>query len=276
MHSKKIITVLLAVGVVASTCALFNQINIKGAFAKTVKQNVVYTKEDTLAASQDDGTGNVSGADEEAYKEKSLDILKKCFNISVEENENFKFNACILNEKTLDEIKPKEQKDIQDMYDKKEISKEEYDKQMAYIEENDGGLKERVGKLKHGMVQTSWVDDNRCYLIDFNENTKEVDFILVGESNYNESDVPLTLSEEQIKNTAEDFIKKNKLVDIENLKCILVKVGSEGHAGHVYYQDENDSAKKVKVGINSYTGKVSSFAVNAYADFEYDKEVSKK
>ena len=270
MHSKKITAVLLAIGVVASTSAIFSQINIKGVFAETVKQNVVYTKEDTSTASKEDETGTVSGADKEAYKEKSLDILKKCFNISIEENENFEFIPSILNEKTLDETKPKEQKEIQDMYDKKEISKEEYDKRMDYVEENTSGLKDRVAKLKHGMVQTVWFKDDKCYMLDFNENTKEVDFVLVSESKYNESDVPLTLSEDQLKNTAEDFIKQNKLGDIENLKCILVK------GKRVFYQDENDSSKKVEVGINRFTGKVSSFSVKEYADLEYDRAVNDK
>ncbi len=76
MFSKKLIAVLVAVGVVASTSALFNEFNIKTAFAESVKPNVVYTKDDTLSASQDDGTGKVIRDDEEVYKEKSLDILK--------------------------------------------------------------------------------------------------------------------------------------------------------------------------------------------------------
>ncbi|WP_252236635.1 hypothetical protein [Clostridium sp. CH2] len=270
MFSKKITAVLVAVGVVASTSALFNEINIKTAFAGSVKQNVVYTKDDTLAASQDDGTGTVSGAEEEAYKEKSLDILKNYFNISVEENENFKFSACILNEKTLDAMKPKEQKWVQESYDNKEISKEEYDKRMAGIEENHNGLKERIAKLKHGMIQTGWVDENKGYLLDFNENTKEVDFVLVSEDLPNESDVPLAISEEQLKNTAEDFIKQHKLGDIENPKCILVK------GKRLFYEDKNDSTKKVKVGINPFTGKVSSFAVKSYADLEYNKAINEK
>ncbi len=272
MFSKKLTAVLVAVGVVASTSALFNEINIKTAFAENVKQNVVYTKDDTLAASQDDGTGTVSGAEEEAYKEKSLDILKNYFNISVEENENFKFSACILNEKTLDAMKPKEQKWVQESYDNKEISKEEYDKQMAGIEENHNGLKNRVENLKHGMVQTGWVgvNEHKLYMLDFNENTKEVDFVLVSEYIPNESDVPLTISEEQLKNTAENFIKQNKLGDIESPKCIFAS------GGDLFYQEENDPSKKVEVGIDRFTGKINSFSVNEYADFEYNQAINEK
>ncbi|MCS6103051.1 UNVERIFIED_ORG: hypothetical protein B2H98_04460 [Clostridium botulinum] len=276
MFSKKLIAVLVAVGVVASTSALFNEFNIKTAFAESVKPNVVYTKEDTLSASQDDGTGTVSRSDEEAYKQKSLDMLKNYFNISVEENENFKFSASILNEKTLEAIKPKQLKAMKDLYDNQEISKEVYDKEIANIEENLNGLKERVTKLKHGLVQAGWVDENKCYMFDFNENTKEVDFalivdfVLTSENFSKESDIPLKISEEQLKNTAENFIKQNKLGDIEKPKCILVK------GKHLFYEDENDSTKKVDVGINLFTGKVSGFSVKAYADLEYNKAINEK
>nr|WP_207715962.1 hypothetical protein [Clostridium beijerinckii] len=274
VHSKKIVAVLLTVGVVASTFAIFNQINMKGAFADTIKQNVVYTKEDTSSVSQDDGTGKITGDEKEAYRQKSLDILKDYFNISsVEENDDFKFSACILNEKTLDAIKPLEQKDIQNSYDKKEISKEEYDKEMAFVEENDNGLKDRVAKLKHGMVQAGWVgiNEDKCYMFDFNENTKEIDYVLISEGYLDESKPKLTISQEQLKDTAEDFIKQHKLGDIEKPKCILV-AGENGH--RLFYQDENDSSKKVEIFISPYTGKVDGFSIKAYADLEYSIEIN--
>lgn len=272
MFSKKVTAILLVVGVVASTCALFNEVNIKGVFADTVKQNVVYSNEDTQAASQDDGTGNVTGADKEAYRQKSLDILKNYFNISVEENENNQFTACILNEKTLNEIKQKEKELIQEEYDNKEMPKEEYDRRMAYSEENNNGLIERVKGLKHGMVQAGWTDINndKMYLFDFNENTKEIDDVMVFEGYSDKSRVKLTVSEEQLKNTVEDFIKEHKLGDIENPKCILAKKYS------AFYQEENDPSKKVKVLVNPFTGKVDGFSVKAYADYEYGRTLDAK
>lgn len=269
MLQKKITAALVAVGVIASTSAIFNQVNTKGAFADTVKQNVVYSKEDTQEDSQD--SSKITGAEKEAYRQKSLDILKNYFNISVEENENNQFTACILNEKTLDEIKPKEQKWVQEEYDNNEISKEEYDKQMAYIEENDNGLKERVKELKHGMVQAGWtdIDNNTSYLLDFNENTKEIDDVMVFEGDL-DKETKLVISNEQLKNTAEDFIKEHKLGDMEKPKYILLK----GHK--LFYQDENDSSKKVEVSISPFTGKVWGFSVKAYADLEYNRAISEE
>lgn len=269
MLSKKVTAALVAVGVIASTSAIFNQVNIKGAFADTVKQNVVYSKEDTQTDSQD--SSKIIGDEKEAYRQKSLDILKNYFNISVEENENNQFAACILNEKTLDEIKPKEQKWTQEAYDKGEITKEKYDQQMAYIEENDKGLKDRVKELKHGMVQAGWTDiaNNKSYLLDFNENTKEIDNVMVFEGDINK-ETKLEISNEQLKNATENFIKEHKLEDIENPKCILAQ------KYHIFYQDENDPSKKVEIFISPFTGKVDGFSVNAYADLEYNRAISEK
>lgn len=268
MYSKRLIAILLAIGIVVSASALFNEFNIKTAFAESVKQNVVYTKEDSASDSQNNF--NINGVEEKAYKEKSLDILKKYFNISVEENDNFKFNACVINEKSLNDTKPKEQNEIQESYDNKEISKEEYDKQMAFIEENNNGLKDRIEKLKHGMVQTGWmgVGADKLYMLDFNENTKEVDFVLISDGIPKKSDVKLKISEEELKDIAENFIKQNKLGDLKNPKAILIE------KNRIFYEDENDSSKKVEIRINMFTGKVSSFSLNEYAELEYNNVIN--
>lgn len=280
MNSKKITVVLLVVGAVAFTFVIFTKVDIKRAFVDSVKQNVVYTKDDTSTVSQEDFY--VSGTEEKAYKEKSSEILKKYFNISIENNKKLKFQALKINEKTLDEMKAKSIKELKDLYENKKISKEEYDKQMKM---HDGGpddidalFKYRIDKLKRGVVSTTWQDDNRCYLIIFNENTKEIDFVSVNEGHYTKSEVPLTLSEEQLKNMAKDFIKQNKLGNIENPKCILVKEdGTKNFSGyHSFYQDGNDQSKKVMIGIDEKTGKVRSFAVNSYADCMYDEDINEK
>jgi|GEM_PF-2128973 len=274
MFSKKLTAVLVAVGVVASTSAIFNEINIKGAFADTIKQNVVYTKNDTSAVSKDDST--VTSAEKEAYKKKSLDTLKKYFNISVEESENFTFEADILNEKTMVEQEQGLLKDTKDLYDNKKISKDEYDQRMAEYKEVYNYMKEQLAQTKHGMVDTGWIPTDgygyKNYFVNFNENTKEIEDVEVSEGDPTKEteDALLKISEDQLKNTAEDFLKKNKLGDIEKPKCILVK------GTNLFYQDENDSTKKVKIGIDAYTGKVSSFSVNAYAEWKYNEAINAK
>lgn len=274
MYSKKITAALVAVGVVASTIALFNEINIKDAFADTVKQDVVYTKNDTSAVSKDNIT--VTDAEKEAYKSKSLETLKKYFNISVEENENFEYHAEISNEKTSVESNNQDVKDIKDLYDNKKISKEEYDEQIAERISLSNFQKEKFAQLKHGLIVTGWIPKEghgyNNYFIDFNENTKEIENVEVNEGDPTKKGETflLKISEDQLKNTAEDFLKKNKLGNIEKPKCILVK----GY--NLFYQDENDSTKKVMIGIDGYTGKVSSFSINAYADWDYNRAIAKK
>ena len=274
MFSKKLTAVLVAVGVVASTSALFNEINIKGAFAETIKQNVVYTKNDTSAVSKDNIT--VTGAEKEAYKNMSLETLKKYFNLSVEENENFQYHAEIFNEKIMVESDQGQIELLKDLYENKKISKEEYDTQIADNKELSNLEKEQLAQLKHGMIVTGWVPKegygHNNYFVDFNENTKEVENAEVSEGDPTKKteDAILKISEDQLKNTAEDFMKKNKLGNIEKPKCILVK----GYT--LFYQDENDSTKKVKIGIDAYTGKVSSFSINAYAEWDYNQAIKAK
>lgn len=270
MFSKKIIAVLLAVGVVASTSAIFNEINIKGAFADTIKQNVVYTKNDTTAISKDEA--NVTGAEAEAYQKKALDAAKKYFNISFEENEKIGYNVSIINEKNLDQNKVESTKLVQANYDNKVISKKDYDKQMAEVEEDNVFGKERCAALKHGIIEVSGYYNGKYYNVEFNENTKEIENVTAGGGNSNESDTVLTISEDQLKKTAENYIKQYKLGDIEKPKCILVKEGKN----RLYYQDENDASKKAAVTIDQISGAVCSFSLKDQTDFEYNMESNSK
>lgn len=265
MKSKKIVAVLLAVGVVTASGAL---VSAKGAFAESVKQDVVYTKEDKSSESKE--RTKLSEAEDEVIKEKSADALKKFFNISDESIKKCEYGSSIINNKTIEEMQPQEEKMFKDAYEKKEISEEEYNKSKKEVPEHYKALKETVAKLNHGFIQTSWMNDDQCYLIFFNENTKEAEWVLGDTPNPKESDTPLKLSEEQLKNIAETFVKKHKLGDLDNPKFMTV-IGK-----HVYYQEENDSSKKVQVTINPYTGKVSSFATKSYANMFYNEKVNDK
>lgn len=271
MYSKRIIAVFLAVGVVASVSALFYQFIIKGSFTESINQNVIYTQSESDTSADSQEMLILNGAEYEDYRKKSSEILKKYFNVSTE---NIWFNAQRFNEKTLDRAESESLKQLQDMYENKKISKEIYDEQMKNHDDGPQNsyayLKNIVVEVKHGLVSTNWEADNRGYHCAFNENTKEVELVIVNDDNYNKSDVQLTLSEEQLKNTAEDFIKQYKLWDIENPKCILLKGTS------LFYQDENDDSKKVKIDIDPFTGKVNRFSVKAYADWEYNKAINAK
>ena len=95
----------------------------------------------------------LNGPEYEAYREKSSDILKKYFNVSTE---NYGLMHRDIMKKLWMKQSPEALKQLQDMYENKEISKEMYDEQMKL---HDGGpqdpyayLKNIVVKVKHGLV----------------------------------------------------------------------------------------------------------------------------
>ena len=275
MFSKKLTAVLVAVGVVASTSALFNEINIKGAFADTIKQNVVYSKENATAVSQDNT--KLSDADNKEIKEKSSEAIKKYFGVSTDTDKSFEYSSSIMNEATLIDEEAKEQKELQEEYDKKEISAEEYKIEKEYIPTSVNGLKNVIAKLKHGVITVRWMNKNGVgYNVKFNENTKEIESIqeVITMSDDKATKAKLTLSEDKLKSTAENFIKEHKLGDLQNPKCILVK--DQEYFYQVFYQEQNDSSKKVGVYIDSYTGKVSCLVTKASADLYYDNAINIK
>lgn len=178
MFFENLTAVLIAVGVVASTSALFNETNIKGAFEETIINDIIYTKSETSAVSKDDT--KLSSAEEEDYKKKSLDIVKRYLNISFEENNKFEFTVEKANEKTYDKKKLEDQKSVQMYYDDKQLSKENYNKSMISIEKEYSENKERLAKLKHGTVYTLRIEGDKVFEVYFNENTKEADYVFAG------------------------------------------------------------------------------------------------
>lgn len=275
MITKKITAVLLAVGVVASTTTLFSEINIKGAFADTIQQNVVYAKGDTTSASIDNT--KLSDADNKEIKEKSSAAAKKYFSASIDTDASFQYRSSIMNETTLIDEEAKEQKRLQEEYDKKEISAEDYNKEKEYIPQSVNGCKAMIARLKHGVITATWANETGDgYTVKFNENTKEIESIqeVTAMTDDMAKRTKLTLSENQLKSTAENFIKEYKLGDLQKPKCILIKDQEDFY--QVFYQEENNSSKKVGVYIDSYTGKVSCFVTKSSADLYYDNAINLK
>ena len=275
MFSKKLTAVLVAVGVVAATSALFNEINIKWAFADTIKQNVVYSKENATAVSQDNT--KLSDADNKEIKEKSSEAIKKYFGVSTDTDKNFEYSSSIMNEATLIDEEAKEQKMLQEEYDKKEISAEEYKIEKEYIPTSVNGLKNVIAKLKHGVIKATWMQKKgNVYNVEFNESTKEIEWAqeCIPMSGDMATKTKLTLSEEQLKSTAEKFIKEHKLGDLQKPKCILVK--DQEYFYQVFYQEESDPSKKVAIYIDSHTSQVTEFLTKSTASLIYDNMINLK
>ena len=275
MFSKKLTAALVAVGVVASTSTIFNEIDIKGAFADTVKQNVVYSKDITTSVSQDNT--KLSDADSKEIKEKSSEALKKYLSVSTDIDKDFEFSSSLMNEATLIDEEAKEQKSLQEEYDKKEISAEEYNEAKSQIPQNVNILKNEIAKLKHGVIKATWMHkDGNMYTVEFNENTKEIESVqkALYMNDASRPKTKLTLSEEQLKNTAENFIKEHKLGDLQKPKCILVEDNDEFY--QVFYQEENDPSKKVAVYVDSHTGKITEFLTKSTANLIYENMINLK
>lgn len=244
MKSKKLAGILIGAGLVVILCIIFNAADTKGFFTTKVDQNVVYTNED----STEDSTQNyLSNNEEDGYKEKSSEVLNKYFNISPKDDESLHFQATRFDKKSLEDMQSQSKGGAEKGY-------------QSFIE--------RVEKVQHGLVFAEWQNENKDYLVIFNEDINDVDCVITNdmESTVSKSTSAQAFTEDQLKNIAEEFIKENKLEDIKNPKSIFVK------DEYVFCTDENDENKKVEIGINMVTGKVKSFAVKAYADIEYEEK----
>ncbi|WP_160693024.1 hypothetical protein [Clostridium sp. C2-6-12] len=275
MFSKKLLAVFVAAGVVASTSTIFNEINIKGAFADTIKQNVVYSKDNAASVSQNNI--KLSDADNKEIKEKSSEALKNYLSVSTDTDKDFEYSSELMNETTLIDEEAREQKRLQEEYDKKEISTEEYNQEKAYIPQIVNGLKNHIAKLKHGVITAKWSHKNgNMYTVEFNENTKEIECVqkALNMDDTSRPEAKLAFSEQQLKNTAENFIKEHKLGDLQKPNFILLEDNEEFY--QVFYQEENDPSKKVGVYIDSHTGQVTEFLTKSTANLIYDNMINLK
>lgn len=282
MHSKKIISVLLAVGLISAASFFIYKTDAKESLGESVEQNTVYSKGDT-SEKQDDSENeyDIVGEEKDAYEEKSADILKGYFNIGDEDFENLTFRASRINEKTINKMESNLKEHVEDAYNEGKISKDEYDQEMKYC---DGGKDDSYAQsrkivegLKHGMISVVWIGHDRTFQCVFNENTKELDEGLV-ETFHDKSEPILSLDKEELNNMAGEYIKENKLSNIENPQFMFTQEtrgdtpDQKSSVGiiNLYYEDKDDESKKAIVGIDEYTGKITSFETNGYAQYKYE------
>lgn len=277
MKSKKIIVVLIAIGVV-----VVGFVGVSKLTGKSISQNVVYAKEEDKKDAKD--SYKITDTEKDGYKNASKDALEKYFNICDEENDEMTFRASVLNEKTIDELKTNTLNSINEAYDNGKMSKEEYEQELKACEESsktyDFTIK-KIQALGHGIVSAVWINQDKHYQCTFNENTKELDEINI--DRYSDmSNTEVTLIDDELKNIGEKYIKDNELGKIENPNCILIKQTkinnqdgtSSNYCWDVFYQDKEDDSKKVMISISNYSGEITGFQLNGYADYTY-KQFSK-
>ncbi len=137
-------------------------------------------------------------------------------------------------------------------------------------------------KIKFGTIDIAWTSekDNEIYDVTFDDKTKEILSIMC------QTKVDLSklkpenfITIEKANKTAEDYIVKNNLDNIKNMKF----VGKSEYKNYYdanydvddtvmfFYQDANDSSKKANVVIDRTLGKVTYFSVGNGAEREYTK-----
>ena len=201
-----------------------------------------------------------------------MDQLNSYFNISYEDFEHMNFIVNKINEGVITKIQEEAKSSIKSDYAKNKITKEQYDDKMEDC--NNGTYaywKDMVKELDHDLVETVWTSRKKIYECRFNENTKEIDAILVTElpDDFKESE---KFSEEAMRGTAEDFINKN-FSDYDNLEFTQIKRNENDKYGNllntwfVCFKDKSDESKMIIIGINEDTGKINYLMKDKYAKY---------
>lgn len=269
MKSKKIISALLVLGIIGSVFIGY-KVCVKVNNGENIKQEVIYTAKDNLKNSSE--SYKITGDESEEYKELSKQILKRYFNITDEDYDGLTFRASRISEKTLTEMQLKMKKQTQEAYDNNKIFKEEYEEEMEMC---NGGPKDAyenskkvIRDKKHNQISVVWVNQDKAYSMNFNATTNEIEDVNISQNE--KGSKPLTLSEEELKNISENFIKDKKLSDMENLNFENLQESKindeEGNeiidSWWVSYNYKNNSSEKVMIGINAYLGKVNAFILS--------------
>ena len=273
MKIRKKITALLSL-VIFFICAY--SIIYKLGIMEFINTSIVYAKEDAMGECHVKGEYNITGEEEELYKSLSLDALKKYFDISIDNYNELAFRAIRINRRTIEKLESGIRKQLREAYDNNEISKQEYDKQMNYY---DGGPKDSYAfdkkalkKLRHGRIRATWLEGYKQFQCAFNENTKELEEIIINRT-YEKGEKLLLLDRSELEYIAREFIEKHDLCDVKNFRCIQIKeINSDPDlkvAMKIWSLCFKYGNKKIIIGIDGYTGDVVSFAKGDYADYIY-------
>lgn len=263
MKCKRIIALVLMVGVGGATFIGLPDSNFKNVSASGIKQNVVYSgKIDNASTNNQNQTSGINAA----YKSEALKALKAYIGVSPEESKyaskmNFKMSACDNN--TLPECEKsaiaywqnKNSKFSNDMIQK---IKARYDL-----------ISPQIG---NGFVDVSWsaLTDNGTknggmdyYNVIFDKTTNKIDNVVFFTDlvNGNKECDP---NSEESQNTAKDFIIKNNLADIKNPQFVKVISGDR-----MMFKDANDANKKAAVVLDGNTKKACGFWILSNHDINF-------
>lgn len=263
MRRKKVKLVLLAAGVVVAAGVLFNTANVKALVSDNIKQDVVYTQEDSGEEVISDYT-NLSLEEDAVIKEKSKEALEKYFGfLDGDFGKDLHYHSTLFSEKTIDELINESQKSLDEGYNNGElnVSEEEYRKYKDEVAKQKEQLMDNLKMEKHDFISVVWYSSSsdRKYSVQLNADTKEVDQVGVSGNDYPgfEETNP---SYEERQNIAKEYIKKYNLADMKSPKPIADR------DDFLYFEDENDGNKKVLISVDRTNGVVYEFSLNNSID----------
>lgn len=214
------------------------------------------------------------------YAEKSQDVKNKDLkSIGIEAIKKYYGETPDFNKlkfKNMNESVEQQVSDINDTIEfiKNSINKSKEDEQ--FIKD----LEEDKNKIKFGRISIAWISDDELYSVAFDDKTKEILSVMCETKvDLNKIKPQNFVNIEEAKKTSEDFVVKNNLDNIKDMKLI----GKSEYKNHndanydvedtvmFFYQDAKDSSKKANVIVDRTSGKVTYFSVGEGAVVEYTK-----
>ncbi|WP_027631440.1 YcdB/YcdC domain-containing protein [Clostridium hydrogeniformans] len=240
MKNKKVIPLLIVFSIYLTSCGNFNSIK---------KNQLVIEKLDKNTPSTSDISNEKKVLTEEEAKLKALEVLEKYFNIKLyltEVGSNVEFHSSSMIKKYLAEVTP-------NSYSKEQI---EYNKSAL-----ENGLYEVnfYNKVENQAKDTEF----KYFSMKIDSKTGECVFF---NGYYNDKATASSKSHiyiEEAKKIAEEFILKNNIGNIKNIKLVNEnqRRQNEGVNYRFLFEDADAAYKKVLICIDGDTKKVYNFSI---------------
>ncbi|WP_406789812.1 hypothetical protein [Clostridium neuense] len=285
MINKKLVGGLLSVAFVSATYAIFNNfINLNKILSDSIKQNVVYTTPKAsiwsknivdkalVSKSEPKETNNIVNNSVQVNKVKVNDMQTYKPKVNKPIENKTPSTEAVANKGDDTKDKPK---DVIDSRSQSQamLAINKYFGISPDMNENSTNTDFKV-KMVGKHEQFSWISLSlrRFYSIIYNIDNNEIEGI-----NYMPLEVSYEgktiLSLDQCKGSAEKFIIDNGVAGIQVPKFIRSEKYEQNiYCSNFYYEDANDSSKKVNINVNIYTGEIMGFYLDSISDLKSQKD----
>ncbi|SKC65663.1 hypothetical protein [Maledivibacter halophilus] len=306
MKAKKIMVGMLAVGVLMGSGYGIYDLAGKSIIAKSIRPNVVYAEKSQEVTNVDLKDEAVKALQKYFKETPDFDKLKFNTSTETKEDKMEAFNRLIdVKKKMLEGLKEIDLNNIEkpsEKFDKNEKDEDKLIKNLNLmrfysIKENQGieeakkvlenninNNEESIKRfekmkegIKYGHIYLNWESEDGYWSVKFDDKTKEI--LSAGyeiKDGSGSVDAESFISIEEAKNAAEKFLENNKLNGIKDLKLVKqeefqghmngLTSGFDHDSAAFFYEDENDTNKKVNVVVDRSTGEVIKFDLGKAAE----------